>query len=68
MNEAFGSGTLPGEKPGQHYKPTDVSNFGEILLAAYQIEMECVLRDGAMGWWPLGTIYPQYIPLEAALL
>jgi len=67
MMQAFEPGTLPGEQLDPYGRPTDVSSFGEILLAAYQIEMDCVLRDHALGWWPLGRLHPTLSSIAAVL-
>ena len=56
MLETFEPGTLPGEKPGLHYLSNDVASFGEIWQAADQSEMECVWRQHALGWFPVGEL------------
>lgn len=67
MMQAFEPGTLPGEQLDPYGRPTDVYSFGEILLAAYQIEMDCLLRDHALGWWPLGRLHPTLSSIAAVL-
>ena len=54
MLQDFEPGTLPGEEPGKPHLPTDIASFGDLLLGASQIEVECVERQHALGWQSLG--------------
>lgn len=67
MMQAFEPGTLPGEQLDPYGMPTYVSSFGEILLAAYQIEMDCLFRYHALGWWPLGKSHSTLSSIDAVL-
>lgn len=65
MTQAFEPGTLPGRQPRPSAMPTDVSSFGVIVLAAHQIQMDCLFRDHALGWWPVGKLRPTRSPTHA---